>query len=83
MGVVVEEADETVYWLELIQASGACSSSELPSLLIEAGELCAIFTQSHITARANASSRLTALSQSAKRDQSRSKDQSRNRLVNS
>ena len=57
MGVVVEEADEAVYWLELIQVSGSCSSPAFQSLRLEAGELGAIFTQSHITARANAASR--------------------------
>ena len=54
VGVVVEEADETVYWLELIAQSAICRAPALPRLLNEAGELCAIFTQSHITARANA-----------------------------
>ena len=54
MGVVVEEADETVYWLEVVQASEICQAPALPALLTEAGQLCAIFTQSHITARANA-----------------------------
>ena len=51
MGVVVEEADEVAYWLELIRASGSCKATALEPLLVEAGELCAIFTQSHITAR--------------------------------
>jgi four helix bundle protein len=57
LGVVVEEADEAVYWLELIQASGSCRAATLQPLLVEAGELCAIFTQSHITARSNAAHR--------------------------
>ena len=62
MAVVVEEADETVYWLELIQRSGIAPSVALASLLKEAGELCAIFTQSHITAKANAASAVTVKS---------------------
>src|SRR5205085_2770123 len=62
MAVVVEEADETVYWLELIQGSGIAPSVALASLLKEAGELCAIFTQSHITAKANAASAVTVKS---------------------
>jgi four helix bundle protein len=57
IGVVVEEADEVVYWLELIQASGSCKATTLEPLLVEAGELCAIFTQSHITARSNVTPR--------------------------
>jgi four helix bundle protein len=60
MGLVVEEADEAVYWLELIEASQACPSPALPPLLAEAGQLCAIFTQSHITARANANAHRAA-----------------------
>jgi four helix bundle protein len=54
IGIVVEEADEAVYWLELIRASGVCKAPTLAPLLHEAGELCAVFTQSHITARVNA-----------------------------
>jgi four helix bundle protein len=54
IGIVVEEADETVYWLELIAASTICRDSSLNPLLTEAGELSAIFNQSQLTAKANA-----------------------------
>ena len=57
IGVVVEEADESVYWLELIQAAGICTDSRLAPLLTEAGELSAIFNQSQLTAKSNSSSR--------------------------
>jgi four helix bundle protein len=54
IGHVVEEADETAYWLELIQAARVSTSASLAQLLAEAGELSAIFSQSQITAKGNA-----------------------------
>ncbi len=57
MGYVVEEADESVYWLELIREAGICSRPGLSSLLDEAGQLSAIFSQSQLTAKANAPAR--------------------------
>lgn len=50
---VVEETDESVYWLEMIAAAGICSGEELPRLLDEAQQLSRIFNQSQITARRN------------------------------
>ncbi|MEO8433046.1 MAG: four helix bundle protein [Acidobacteriota bacterium] len=47
LGVVVEEADETVFWLELMMEFGA--SDEIRTLLQEANELLAIFAASHRT----------------------------------
>jgi four helix bundle protein len=40
--IVVEEADETLYWLELVQESGLIKPSKLAELLKEANELVAI-----------------------------------------
>jgi four helix bundle protein len=57
LGHVVEEADESVYWLELIEASRICSDATLGPLKSEAQELCAIFNQSQMTAKANAADR--------------------------
>jgi four helix bundle protein len=54
IGHVVEEADETVYWLDLIKAAGVCTDSHLAPLLRESAELSAIFNQSQITAKKNA-----------------------------
>jgi four helix bundle protein len=54
IGHVVEEADESVYWLEIIQATGISTHTSLAALLAEAGELTAIFSQSQLTAKANA-----------------------------
>ena len=52
MGVVVEEADETVFWLELLQESGTVSATKLAALQKEANELLSIFSASRRTARA-------------------------------
>jgi four helix bundle protein len=54
MGVVVEEADETQLWLELLpEAHGEVDRAVHKPLLTEAGELVAIFTASHRTATTN------------------------------
>jgi len=42
--VVEEEADETIFWLELIAESGIIKKNRLEGLLLEANELTAIFT---------------------------------------
>ena len=52
MGVVVEEADETVFWLELLVETGIVKKAQLQNLLVEANEILAIFAASHWTARA-------------------------------
>ncbi len=51
IGVVSEEADEVVYWLELLVDSGLVKAGLMDSLLKEARELSAIFTASYNTAR--------------------------------
>jgi four helix bundle protein len=51
MGLVVEEADETILWIELLTESGIVSVEKTESLLEEARELTAIFTASVRTAR--------------------------------
>ena len=53
IGVVVEEADETVFWLELLVEAGIVSKSRMEGLLAEANELLAIFAASQYTARKN------------------------------
>jgi four helix bundle protein len=54
IGYVVEEADETVYWLDLIEAAAISTDGRLGPLRREAGELWAIFNQSQLTAKARA-----------------------------
>ncbi|MBI4615772.1 MAG: four helix bundle protein [Planctomycetes bacterium] len=51
MGIVEEEADETIYWMELLGESGLMPSSRLRSLMDEASELVAIAVSSIRSAR--------------------------------
>ncbi|MBV9928288.1 MAG: four helix bundle protein [Acidobacteria bacterium] len=51
IGVVVEEADETVFWLELLVETNIVPPSRMNSLLDEAHELLAIFAASQHTAK--------------------------------
>lgn len=44
LGIVAEEADESVYWLELLRDGKLLSEGELSDVLREANELTAIFT---------------------------------------
>ena len=52
MGVVVEEADETVFWFELLIEGGIIPQRKLAALRGEGEELLAIFAASHRTATA-------------------------------
>ncbi len=56
VGTVVEEADETVFWLELLIETGIVKQEQLENLLIEANELLAIFAASQNTAKMTAAS---------------------------
>jgi four helix bundle protein len=51
IGNVVEEADEAVFWLELIVEAEMIEEERLTALIQEAREFCAIFATSHRTAR--------------------------------
>ena len=51
IGIVVEEADETVFWLECLGDSGIAKAERLQDLLKEANSLLAIFAASQRTAR--------------------------------
>ena len=51
IGVVVEEADETVLWLELLVDTTIMPATRMAKLLVEANELLAIFAASQHTAR--------------------------------
>lgn len=53
MGTVVEEADESVYWLEVAQDAQMGDRTAVTRLLIEARELRAIFASSYATSRRN------------------------------
>jgi four helix bundle protein len=51
--IVEEEADESLYWLELMEESDLVNPSDLNILKKEANELTAIFTSIGKTAKAN------------------------------
>jgi four helix bundle protein len=51
IGVVVEEADETLFWLEMLMDCEIVVPGKLQALIKEGHELSAIFTASRHTAR--------------------------------
>ena len=51
LGIVLEEADETLYWLELLRDSGMVSSDDLSSLMAEVNEIIAMTVASLKTLR--------------------------------
>ena len=51
ISIVLEEADESLYWLELIGESGLIKAERLKDLLREANELTAIVNASRKTAK--------------------------------
>jgi four helix bundle protein len=53
MGIVEEEADETLFWLELLVESELVKEGLLKDLIKETDELVAIFTASGKTAKTN------------------------------
>jgi four helix bundle protein len=54
MGTVVEEADESVFWLELMENTGVSTNTMVEPLKTEANELLRIFSKSLNTAKRNA-----------------------------
>jgi four helix bundle protein len=55
LGIVLEEADETVFWLELLLEGGIVNHEKLDALLKEVQELTSIFVTSVCTAKGIAS----------------------------
>jgi len=51
IGLVLEEVDETVFWIECLIESGIIKPDLLAELIAEANELVAIFAASQRTAR--------------------------------
>jgi four helix bundle protein len=51
IGTVIEEADETVFWLELLVEAGLMPKARIDNLLAEANQLVAIFVASRKTAK--------------------------------
>jgi four helix bundle protein len=53
MGIVEEEDDETLFWLELLEESELITAAKLTAIKEEANELIAITVASIKTARRN------------------------------
>ena len=51
LSIVIEEADESAFWLELLVDAGLVSESKLKDLRSEAHQLVAIFNASRTTAK--------------------------------
>jgi hypothetical protein len=49
--LVVEEADQSVFWLEMLADCNVVSAHKLEALTDEAQQLCAIFPASRRTAK--------------------------------
>ena len=53
IGIVEEEADETVFWLDILPETSNAPKEKVAPLLSEARELTAIFTAASKTAKSN------------------------------
>jgi four helix bundle protein len=53
MGIVEEEADESIYWMEVLIESGLMPKERIEDLMDEADQLVSIFVTSINTARGN------------------------------
>ena len=58
LGTVAEEADESLYWLELIRHGNLVPEKKLASLVSEADELTAIFTAGRRTSSKDQTSKI-------------------------
>ena len=56
LGIVEEEADETIYWFELLIETGLVPEAMLKDLIREANEITAMIVSSIRTSRANRNS---------------------------
>ena len=63
LGIVIEEADETVFWLELMRETGIISVDRTDDLLKEANELLAIFGASLRTSKSGSQCLNVSMSQ--------------------
>jgi four helix bundle protein len=54
MGIVEEEADESMFWMEILMETGIVTANRIESLYKEANEICAITVASIKTARGKA-----------------------------
>ena len=59
LAIVIEEADESAFWLEILVEAGLVSKSKLDDLKSEANQLVAIFNASRTTARKSTQSTIS------------------------
>ncbi|MGA9509864.1 MAG: four helix bundle protein [Candidatus Sulfotelmatobacter sp.] len=59
LAIVIEEADESAFWLELLVESGLISEGKLKDLKSEANQLVAIFNASRVTAKKRSQSTIS------------------------
>jgi len=59
LSIVIEEADESAFWLELLVDAGLIAESKLKDLKSEANQLVAIFNASRVTARKGSQSAIS------------------------
>ena len=59
IGITVEEADETAFWLELLIDAGIVKKVRLEKLLVEANELVRIFQATRTTVKVRVQSQIT------------------------
>ena len=64
--IVLEEADESLYWLEVSKESNLITDSSIDRLIKEAGELVGIFNAADLTAKRNRINHNIAKSQNQK-----------------
>ena len=53
LGIVIEETDETTFWLELLNESGLMNKTQISTLLTESNEITAIMVASRNSAIKN------------------------------
>jgi four helix bundle protein len=53
LGIVIEEADECIFWVEFLQEEKLINNTESQNIIKESKELTAIFIASRITATKN------------------------------
>ena len=59
IGITLEEADETAFWLELLIDAGIVKKVRLEKLLVESNELVRIFQATRTTAKVHVQSPIT------------------------
>lgn len=57
MGIIEEEADETLFWLEMLIECKKAKFEDLKSMMDEADQLLRIFAASRMTAKTNAAAK--------------------------